>query len=282
MGKYMELEITTLIENQCDDNDELLFEHGLSLYIETDGKKILFDTGQSGDFIKNAKALGKDLNLLDYCILSHGHYDHTGGLERFVNESLHLPKFIVGEEFFDPKYKTIGTKEYKFNGNSFSESFFKCLSTERIKVSEDMISLTEHIFVFHHFKKYNDFEQRNPKFFVKIGEEYRTDDFADEIALGILTKKGLVVVVGCSHVGIVNILKTITERTKRPIYAVVGGTHLVDADEVRIRETLEMFQEMEIQKVAVSHCTGEEGILKIREGMKEQYVYNNTGHVMQI
>lgn len=282
MGKHMELEITTLIENQCDDNGELLFEHGLSLYIETDGKKILFDTGQSGDFIKNAKSLVKDLNALDYCILSHGHYDHTGGLERFVHETLNLPKFIVGEEFFNSKYKTIGTKEYKFNGNSFSESFLKSLPTETIKVSEDMISLTEHIFVFHHFKKYNDFELRNPKFFVKSGEEYIPDDFMDEIALGILTKKGLVVIVGCSHVGIVNILKTISERMNMPIYAVVGGTHLVEADEVRIRETIEMFQKMEIQKVAVSHCTGEEGILKIREGMKEQFVYNNTGHVMLI
>lgn len=278
----MELEITTLIENQCDDNGRLLFEHGLSLYIEADGKKILFDTGQSGDFLKNVKVLEKDLNTLDYCILSHGHYDHTGGLERFVSEAVNLPKFIVGEEFFSPKYKTIGIKEYKFNGNSFSESFLENLPTELIKVSEDMVSLTEHIFVFHHFKKYNDFEQRNPKFFVKTREEYIPDDFMDEIALGILTKKGLVVVVGCSHVGIVNILKTISERTKMPIYAVVGGTHLVNADEVRIRETIEIFQEMEIQKVAVSHCTGEEGILKIQEGMKEQFVYNNTGHILQI
>lgn len=278
----MELKITTLIENQCDDNGKLLFEHGLSLYIETDGKKILFDTGQSGDFLKNAKVMGKDLNTLDYCILSHGHYDHTGGLECFVSEAIKLPKFIVGEEFFNPKYKTIGIKEYKFNGNSFSESFLENHMTDIIRVKEDMVSLTEHIFVFHHFRKHNDFEQRNPKFFIRTGEEYIPDDFTDEVVLGIHTKKGLVVVVGCSHVGIVNILKTIAERTKMHIYAVVGGTHLVEADEVRIRKTIEIFQEMKIQKVAVSHCTGEKGIHKIQERMKEQFILNNTGHIIQI
>lgn len=278
----MELQITTLIENQCDDNGELLFEHGLSLYIESDGKKILFDTGQSGNFMKNAKVLGKDLNALDYCILSHGHYDHTGGLKSYVAETVQLPKFIVGEKFFYPKYKTIGINNYKFNGNSFQESIVGNLPTEVIIIRKDMVSLTDHLFVFHHFGKYNDFEQRNPKFFVKTGEEYMSDDFSDEIALGILTKKGLVVVAGCSHVGVVNIIKTISERTKMPIYAVVGGTHLVDADEERIRRTIETFQEMKIQMVAVSHCTGEDGLLRIRESMKDQFVQNNTGHVIQI
>jgi 7,8-dihydropterin-6-yl-methyl-4-(beta-D-ribofuranosyl)aminobenzene 5'-phosphate synthase len=188
----------------------------------------------------------------------------------------------VGEEFFNPKYKTIGTKEYKFTGNSFQKSLFENLPTEMIKVSKDMVLLTEHIFVFHHFRKHNEFEQKNPKFFVRTGEEYTTDDFTDEIALGILTKKGLVVVVGCSHVGIVNILKTISERMNMPIYAVVGGTHLVDAEKGRVRKTIEMFREMKIQIVAVSHCTGEEGILMIQESMKKQFVHNNTGHVIEI
>ncbi|MDK2808746.1 MAG: 7,8-dihydropterin-6-yl-methyl-4-(beta-D-ribofuranosyl)aminobenzene 5-phosphate synthase, partial [Clostridiales bacterium] len=120
----MELQITTLIENQSDDNGTLRFEHGLSIYVEADGKKILFDTGQSGAFIENAKALGINLNTLDYCILSHGHYDHTGGVERFVSEVENLPEFIMGEEFFQPKYKINQTNDYQYNGNSFSEALF--------------------------------------------------------------------------------------------------------------------------------------------------------------
>ena len=99
----MKLQITTLIENNQDEKKELINEHGLSLYIEVDGLNILFDTGQTGDFIKNAKILKKDLNSLDYMIISHGHYDHSGGLKELVNLLSEYPKFVVGSEFFKPK-----------------------------------------------------------------------------------------------------------------------------------------------------------------------------------
>ena len=98
----MELKITTLIENNPDEQGQLLFEHGLSLYIETAGKNILFDTGESGNFIQNAKSLNKNLNTLDYCVISHGHYDHSGGVEKFLKYVDQVPQFVVGEEFFKP------------------------------------------------------------------------------------------------------------------------------------------------------------------------------------
>ncbi|SEW44715.1 7,8-dihydropterin-6-yl-methyl-4-(beta-D-ribofuranosyl)aminobenzene 5'-phosphate synthase [[Clostridium] fimetarium] len=90
------------------------------------------------------------------------------------------------------------------------------------------------------------------------------------------------IIVGCSHIGIVNIMKTISERINIPIYAVIGGTHLIEADEVRMKKTIDAFNEMKIQLVAVSHCTGEEGICLISQEMKEQYLYNNTGKVIEI
>ena len=100
--------------------------------------------------------------------------------------------------------------------------------------------------------------------------------------MGIITEKGLVVIVGCSHVGIVNILKTISKRVNIPICAVIGGTHLIEADEFRMQKTMDAFKEMKIQLIAVSHCTGEEGIRLISEELKEQFLYNNTGKVIEI
>ena len=278
----MELKITTLIENNLDNLGQLLYEHGLSLYIEVDGKNILFDTGESGNFIKNAKSLNKNLDKLDYCIISHGHYDHSGGFEKLISEVDKFPPLIVGEEFFMLKYKTVDAPGYKFNGNSFDEEFIAKKQISLRKVKEDMIYLTDHIIVFHHFSRYTDYEKRNSRFYIKENAEYIPDNFDDEISLGIITEKGLVVIVGCSHVGIVNILKTISERVDIPIYAVIGGTHLIEADEIRMQKTMHAFKEMKIQLIAVSHCTGEEGIRLISQELKEQFLYNNTGKVIEI
>lgn len=119
----MKLKITTLIENNSDNKGQLLYEHGLSLYIEADGLNILFDTGQSGDFIQNAEKLQKDLTSLNYIIISHGHYDHSGGFARLVDTMERVPKLMVGAEFFDSKYKKTGENKYKYNGNFFDEEF---------------------------------------------------------------------------------------------------------------------------------------------------------------
>lgn len=278
----MELKITTLIENNPDEKGELLFEHGLSLFIEADGKKILFDTGQSGNFMENARALNKNLNELDYVLISHGHYDHSGGVKKLVSEICKQPSFVVGEEFFKPKYKTVNGTEYKYNGNCFDEKFILDNQIPLRKIKKDMVYLTDHILVFHHYIRHTDYEKRNSKFFIKENTAYIPDDFDDEISLGIITKKGLVVIVGCSHIGIINILKTISEKVHIPIYAVVGGTHLIEADENRMQKTIDAFKEMKIQLIAVSHCTGEEGIRRIGEELKENVLYNNTGNVIEI
>ena len=100
--------------------------------------------------------------------------------------------------------------------------------------------------------------------------------------MGLITKQGLVVIVGCAHIGIVNILKTIADRVNIPIYAVIGGTHLIEADEVRIKRTIDALKEMKLQFVAVSHCTGEQGIRLISQELSEQFIYNNTGNVIVI
>lgn len=100
----------------------------------------------------------------------------------------------------------------------------------------------------------------------------------DEIALGLITHKGLVVIAGCSHVGIINILSNIQEKVRIPIYAVIGGTHLVEADNERIDRTVAAFHEMNIEYIAVSHCTGENAIEKIKKEFNNKFILNNTGN----
>ena len=155
-----------------------------------------------------------------------------------------------------------------------------------IKVNGKALRIGERMTVFHHFARRNDFETISPKMvYRKEGGKdrmYVPDDFQDEIVLGIDTSKGLVVIAGCSHAGIVNILQDISAQTGRQIYMVVGGTHLVDGDAERIRRTVEELKKMNIQKIAVSHCTGEAGAEKLKEAFGKDFIRNNTGNVIKL
>ncbi|MBU3213774.1 MBL fold metallo-hydrolase [Clostridium estertheticum] len=278
----MDLKITTIIENNPDDDNLLFSEHGLSLYIEYEEKKILFDTGQSGNFIKNAELLKININKLDYVVLSHGHYDHTGGIRKFVNKNYNSYKLIVGKNFFNKKYKLVEKDNYKYIGNSFDKEYIHQNNIEVKYIEEDIFYITENIMIFSNFKASNKFEQINKIFQIKQDENYIVDDFSDEKVLVLKHKKGLIVIVGCSHVGIVNILETIIERTGMTIYGIVGGTHLVEASEKRLKNTISYFKEKDISLLAMSHCTGKYAIEKIKHEFKDKYTYNNTGNVIKI
>lgn len=276
----MNLKITTLIENNPGNNSKLYYEHGLSLYIEVGRTKILFDTGQSGDFIKNAEILKVDLNKIDYVLLSHGHYDHSGGFKKFVSKFKEPYKLIVGKDFFNSKYKLIEEINYKYNGNSFDEEFISRNNISIKYIKDDIYYISENIMAFSNFNISNNFELLNQKFKIKNNEKYVLDKFLDEIVLAVKTDKGLVVIVGCSHVGIVNILETIMKRTNMAIYGVVGGTHLVEADDLRLNKTIDFFNENNIKILRMSHCTGEKAVKEIKSQFGEKFVYNNTGNII--
>ena len=278
----MNLRITTLIENNSDKNNILCSEHGLSLYIEANGKKILFDTGQSGDFIKNAEKLKIDLNNLDYVILSHGHYDHSGGFRKLVEDTSKSFKLLVGNGFFNKKYKLIEGESYKFNGNSFDEEFASQNNIFIKYINEDLFNITEDIIIFSNFERKNDFEILNRKFYIKKNDKYVIDDFSDEIVLGVKHEKGLVVILGCSHVGLVNILETIIQRTGMPIYAIVGGSHLIEADEMRLNNTINYLKEKNINIFRLSHCTGDSAVEELESQFGSKFIYNNTGNVIEL
>lgn len=275
------MKITTLIENNSGKRSDLHTEHGLSVYIEVDGKNILFDTGQSGNFIDNAEKLGIDLKNLDYVIISHGHYDHSGGFERLIREINPDIELYIGKGFFDKKYGFISEDNYKYIGNPFSESFLEENDIPTKYVSEDITNITENLMIFTNFNRDEDFENTDETMYIKENGNYRKDEFYDEVSLGLKTDKGLFILVGCAHPGIVNILETISERTDMKINGLIGGTHLIKEDETKINKIIEYLKEKDIKIVAACHCTGKQGETMLSQQLEENFINNNTGDVLK-
>lgn len=275
------MKITTLIENKSGENEDLYIEHGISLYIEVDGKKILFDTGQGEKFLENAKKLNIDLKNLDYVIISHGHHDHSGGLPVLIKEINPDVKVFVGREFFNRKHSLRPNGNYDFVGNPFDESFFKENDMDVEYIEEDVTRLTDNLSIYTNFDREKEFENINETMYISDGDGYKKDMFYDEISLGIKTSKGLVVLVGCSHAGVVNILKTIDKRTSTNIHAIVGGTHLIREDDAKINKIIDYLKDNDIKVIGACHCTGKQGETMLTQQLEDNFINNNTGDVLE-
>lgn len=275
------MKVTTLIEDKKVDNKNLKTEHGFSAYIEVDGKNILFDTGQSGDFIDNAKELDIDLKKLDYLLMSHGHFDHSGGFKRLIKEIDPDLQVLVGQGFFNEKYNLTEDGSYDYKGNSFDEDFLRDNSIDFQYIEKDITNLTEDLMVFTNFDRDEAFENTDNIKYIKKDGKYIKDEFLEEISLGIKTSKGLLVIVGCSHPGIVNILDTIIDRTGMDIYGVIGGTHLLKEKDEKINRIVDYLKEKDIKLVGFGHCTGDRVEEILAERLKESFISNRTGDVIE-
>jgi len=240
-------------------------EHGLSYLIEAD-KKILFDFGQSDIFLKNAKLLNIDLENIDTCVLSHGHYDHGNGLKYLENK-----KLITHPHSFQKKYRK---KDNSYIGLSFSkkiaeEKFKLTLSKKPLKISNEITFLGE-------IPRLNNFEAKTTSFKLENGK----DDFVfDDSAIVVNTKKGLVIVTGCSHSGICNIIEHAKLISKTNIvYGAIGGFHLKFND-LKTDRTIEYFKKNNIKKIYPTHCTALPALAQFYDKFKIKQVH--SGDIIQ-
>ena len=249
------IEIRTLLENVGTEHKSLIPKHGFSTFIKTDSLKLVFDCGPDETALRNARLMDVKPETADVVVLSHSHYDHSGGYPDFVRSGV-KGTLYTGPAFFEPKYAFDGVK-HTYLGAGFDEEF---LAENWIvhKECRGMVKLSEDCFLFQGFPRVHEFETI-PERFVK-GElpDAVTDDFDDEICVVLKTSKGLVVVVGCSHPGILNMLKKIHETMNMPIYAVLGGTHLVEADAERVEKTVEEMKDMGVEIMGLCHCSGQD------------------------
>ncbi len=277
----MEVRITVLAENSVVVPFDVIGEHGFAAFIETPNFNFLFDTGQGKALINNALALKKDLSSIKFLYLSHGHYDHAGGLLDLLKIKSPLTIYTHKDAFSKRYWFKGGVKKYI--GIPFSKSYLESLGANFVYEKE-----------FREIEKgiYSSGEVERKTSFEKIDEEMKVenengelvqDQIWDDFSLAIDTSKGLVVILGCAHSGIVNILNHFINKTgKKEIYAVIGGTHLGFATDEQINATLEVIDKYNIQKLGASHCTGLEVGAKLYNKLKDRFFFAGVGSVLEV
>ncbi|MCI8727856.1 MAG: MBL fold metallo-hydrolase [Hungatella sp.] len=247
--------ITALMDNNHSENKALIAEHGLSYLLEWEEHRLLFDCGSGPGFWYNARKLGRKLHHLDAVVLSHSHYDHGAGYRDLIELGGGSPLLCTGPDFFQPKFAFDGVR-YTDLSCGFDTGFLAEHGI-RHQVITDMTELFPGIFLAAGFPRTHGFETI-PKRFVRQTEDgFIPDDFCDEICLVLDTGDSLAVLAGCSHPGILNMIKHIHTRLSKPVSAVFGGVHLVEADGERIKATVDALKQMGLKTLGLSHCSGE-------------------------
>ncbi len=268
----LNVNITTLVENKSP-NARLLAEHGLSFWLEYGGKRILFDTGQSDILIQNSKALGINLADADAIVISHGHYDHTGGLAAVLDIAAKA-KIYLHPAAIEPKFsrKASGVRSI-----GMPDSAKKAIQRREVVWTEAPAQIFPGVIVTGQVPRINNFEDVGGAFF--LDENCRKPDkLLDDQTLFMETVKGLVIVFGCAHSGVVNILHYIADLTKtKQFYAVMGGMHLLNASEERIKRTIEVTKQYNVQKIGLAHCTGNKAVERFNIAFPNQYFVCSVG-----
>ncbi len=273
------MKITILAENYAPFSLGLKAEHGFSVFVEKDGRHFLYDTGQFGICVDNALPLRCDLASIEAILLSHGHIDHTGGLAA-VLAAIGRQVTVAGHErIFDKKYvvrdnnlEIFGRRDV-YIGIPFQREYLETFLKARFDLRNNFTDIAPGVWLTGEVPCSNNFEKIPDAFCVARAGGFAKDDFADDNSLVIDTGTGVVVVLGCAHRGMVNILACVKKTLRKRIRAVIGGTHLHDADHGQVEATVNFmrgfFKEEQTELFAPAHCTGLATIAALARDFKE-------------
>jgi len=260
--------ITTLVNNTAADN--LQCEHGLSFWIEYNGKYILFDTGQTNIIQNNAKQIGVNLSETDAVILSHGHHDHTGGIPIVFIEAAKSTLYLHPRAI-DLKYsKKADTVQMIGMSDATKDTVHAIRNLGEVIWTDLPTEVFPGLFVTGTITRKTNFEDTGGNFYLDENCT-RPDELIDDQAVFFKMAEGLAVLLGCAHAGVVNTLEYILHLTgEKNIYAVIGGMHLLNASLERIEHTIDALKFYGVQELGLAHCTGNKAKQKLTDAFPKQ------------
>lgn len=270
---------TILLENSKSELLSTKVEHGLSLLIEVDNNKFIFDVGASGIFQYNAHLMNIDLSEIKSVVLSHSHYDHCSGLLSLC-ENQQIDNLYVGDGFFAPKYaKTNSVLTYL--GCGFDQDY---LANKNVKVNfvDNKYKLMDRVFLFSKFQKEYEDEIIPERFVHGDEDSLIKDKFEDEVVVVIENENSLSMIVGCAHRGILSMIKSVNDHFDKKVSKVIGGAHLCEASEERLLRTAKELVNLGVEESFFCHCSGRAitEVLKKEGKIKANNVA--TGDIIQL
>jgi 7,8-dihydropterin-6-yl-methyl-4-(beta-D-ribofuranosyl)aminobenzene 5'-phosphate synthase len=269
------VDVTVLVENMAGD-PSLLGEWGLAFLVETGKRRILFDAGGGRTLLENARALKVDLAKLDAVVVSHGHFDHTGGLEKalelggpvdlFIHPAAFAPRYFKGRERVLREENGISRDVLRGKSRGFRETTGPTLVGEGVMVTGEVPRTTA-------------YEDTGVGGFIFLDQDLKTPDLVpDDQAIFFRVPEGVVVLLGCAHAGVVNTARYVMKLTGADrIHAVMGGTHLLSASPQRMEATIEAFRAMGIERILLGHCTGVNSYAQLAAAFPGRCAWPPTG-----
>jgi 7,8-dihydropterin-6-yl-methyl-4-(beta-D-ribofuranosyl)aminobenzene 5'-phosphate synthase len=266
------MRLTCLVDNVVRPHSRFWGEHGLAFLVESEDGRLLFDTGTSGTvLLHNLEVAEVSLTGISALVLSHAHRDHTGGLLAVLERPRSLPIY-AHPDLMQERFSRRGGQVRPIGLTLDAETLRQQADLHLSAVPQEILP---GIWTTGEIRQRPEPEGRSPYHFVRDGEDWLPDPYRDDMALVLDRPHGLVLVCGCCHAGLLNTLLYVERTFQRPVVAITGGTHLIEATAEHLQRVEQVLLEMEsVRHIYLNHCSGEAAIFSLLLRLGPQVVHS--------